>query len=222
MYLRNLEGDLRAKFREPFTKKVKGTKRKAEDDRVGEGMEFPFPDDIPGFVAERDATWDENFRELPAGMLNDALAAASIIAERKSIKETEKGGQIFSVCMKEEGVYAVEKSTGKILAPERVQDAIDRDDLELWLTAWNDEIDGLSMEGEHISHNHTMAEIRKMGINDPALPTRMISAAKYRGAEFDRRKGRMICQGFRAIEGVHHDGKIFAASPSQYDTHRSL
>ena len=44
----------------------------------------------------------------------------------------------------------------------------------------------------------------------------MISAAKYRGAEFDRRKGRLICQGFRAIEGVHHDGKTFAASPSQY------
>ena len=56
MYLRNLEGDLRTKFREPFTKKVKGTRRKAEDDRVGEGMEFPFPDDRPGFVEERDAT----------------------------------------------------------------------------------------------------------------------------------------------------------------------
>jgi hypothetical protein len=48
----------------------------------------------------------------------------------------------------------VEKSTGKIVAPERVQDAIDRGDLELWLTAWNDKLDGLSMEGEHIAHNH--------------------------------------------------------------------
>lgn len=44
----------------------------------------------------------------------------------------------------------------------------------------------------------------------------MISAAKHRGAEFDRRKGRLICQGFRAIEGVHHDGKTFTASPSQH------
>lgn len=216
MYLRNLEGDLRAKFREPFTKKVKGTKRKAEDDRVGEGIKFPFPDDLPNFVKERDATWQENFRELPIEMLNDALAAASIIAERKTVKNVEKGGQIFSVSMKEEGVYAVEKSTGKILAPERVQDAIDRDDLELWLTAWNEELEGLSMDGEHISHGHTMDEVKRMGIYEPPLPTRMISAAKYRGIEFDRRKGRMICQGFRAIEGVHHDGKSFAASPSQH------
>ena len=216
MYLRNLEGDLRAKFREPFTKKVKGTKRKAEDDRVGEGIKFPFPDDVPKFVEERDATWQENFRELPTEMLNDALTAASIIAERKTVKNVEKGGQIFSVSMKEEGVYAVEKSTGKILAPERVQDAIDRDDLELWLTAWNEELEGLSMDGEHISHGHTMDEVKRMGIYEPPLPTRMISAAKYRGIEFDRRKGRMICQGFRAIEGVHHDGKSFAASPSQH------
>jgi len=44
----------------------------------------------------------------------------------------------------------------------------------------------------------------------------MMSAAKYRGLDFDRRKGRLICQGFRAIEGIHHDGKAFAASPSQY------
>ena len=74
----------------------------------------------------------------------------------------------------------------------------------------------MSMEGEHITHNHTLAEVRKLGILEPPLPTRMISAAKYRGLEFDRRKGRMICQGFRAIKGVHHDGKSFAASPSRH------
>ena len=82
---------------------------------------------------------------LPTTRVHHALAAASIIAERKTVKNVEKGGQIFSVSMKEEGVYAVEKSTGKILAPERVQDAIDRDDLELWLTAWNEELEGLSL-----------------------------------------------------------------------------
>jgi hypothetical protein len=118
--------------------------------------------------------------------------------------------------MKEEGVCAVEKSTGKILAPERVQDAVDRDDLGSWLTAWNEELEGLSMDGERVSHGHTMAEVREMGIFEPPLPARMTSAAKHRGIEFDRRKGRMICQGFRAIEGVHHDGKAFAASPSSH------
>jgi hypothetical protein len=136
-------------------------------------------------------------------MINDSLMAASVVAAKvEASTETS-------------GAFAVEKSTGKIIAPERAQDAIDRDDLELCLTAWNDELEGLSMDGQRISHNHTREEVRKTGINEPALPTRMISAAKYRGLEFDRRKGRLICQGFRAIEGTHHDGKAFAASPSQ-------
>jgi hypothetical protein len=86
MHLRNLEGDLRAKFREPLTKKVKGTRRKAEDGRVGEGMEFPFPDDTPGFVAERDATWDEHFRELPAGTLNAQRRTGSSKHHRRKEK----------------------------------------------------------------------------------------------------------------------------------------
>ena len=150
---------------------------------------------------------------MPAKEMDECLQAAHIVA-RKSWRRDDEG--VFSVDIKTEEAFAVETSTGKILAPERVQDAIDRDDLELWLTAWNEELEGLSMDGEHITHNHTLAEVKEMGIHEPPLPTRMISAAKYRGLEFDRRKGRMICQGFRAIEGVHHDGKSFAASPSQH------
>jgi hypothetical protein len=168
---------------------------------------------VPSFVLERHALWKSNFREMPAKEIDECLQAAHTTA-RKSWRRDDEG--VFSVDIKTEEAFAVEASTGKILAPERVQDAIDRGDLELWLTARNEELEGLSMDGEHITHNHALTEVKKMGMHEPPLPTRMISAAKHRGLDFDRRKGRMICQGFRAIEGVHHDGKSFAASPSQH------
>ena len=203
-YLKFLPPELQKYIKNPFGKKPKGMPRHAGDDRVGEGHQFPDPEDLEEYISERNKTWKKNYKEVPTKMINDSLMAASVVASKvEASTETS-------------GAFAVEKSTGKVIAPERVQDAIDRDDLELWLTAWNDELEGLSMDGQHISHNHTREEVRKMGIHEPALPTRMISAAKYRGLEFDRRKGRLICQGFRAIEGIHHDGKAFAASPSQY------
>jgi hypothetical protein len=212
MYLKHLDKSLKRKFVVSFAKRKGKGPMHAKDFRVGEGLSFTFPEDIPEYILERNSVWKANFREIPKKMMEESLAAASIIASR-TIK---RAGDVFSVNLKTEETFLVEKSSGKILAPERVQDAIDRDDLELWLTAWNEELDGLSMDGEHITHNHTLAEVRGMGIAEPPLPTRMISAAKYRGLEFDRRKGRMICQGFRAIKGVHHDGKSFAASPSQH------
>ena len=213
MYLKHIDPELAKGFQVSFGKKPRGTKGHSRDNRVGEGLQFPMPEDLPEFLSERNALWERNFREVPTQMMEESLQAAQIIAERSWRRGDD---DVFSVDLKNEEAFAVERSSGKILAPERVQDAIERDDLELWLTAWNDELDGLSMNGEHITHNHTIEEVKKMGIFEPPLPTRMISAAKYRGLEFDRRKGRMICQGFRAIEGVHHDGKSFAASPSQH------
>jgi hypothetical protein len=45
---------------------------------------------------------------------------------------------INALQINKEEAMVVEKSTGtRLLTPDRVQDAIDRDDLELWLTAWN-------------------------------------------------------------------------------------
>ena len=55
-----------------------------------------------------------------------------------------------------------------------------------------------------------------MGITSPPVSTRMISDAKYKGHEFDKRKGRLIVQGFKQIVGTHYDGKTFTPSPSQY------
>ena len=91
---------------------------------------------------------------------------------------------MFSVNLKNEEAFLVEKSSGKILAPERAQDAIDRDDLELWLTAWHEELEGLSMDGEHVTHDHTLSEVKEMGILEPPLPTRMISAATSNEDDF--------------------------------------
>ena len=222
MYWKCLDKEIRNNVGYPFAK----GKRNARENRVGEGIHFPSPLSLPAFVQLRQKTWKENFRETPRKMMREAEEMAALIAMKGTVRretlkymagvvsrEKNDGGEKM---IEPSEVFLVEKSTGKIVAPERVQDAIDRGDLELWLTAWNDELDGLSMEGEHITHNHTWEEVLAFGIKEPALPTRMISAAKYRGAEFDRRKGRLICQGFRAIEGVHHDGKTFAASPSQY------
>jgi hypothetical protein len=105
-------------------------------------------------------------------MMNESLMAASMVAAKLESK-AEVGG-----------TFAVEKSTGKVIAPERAQDAIDRDGLELWLTAWSDELEGLSMDGQHTSHNHTLEEVRKMGINEPPLRARTMFAAKCRGLDF--------------------------------------
>ena len=216
MYHKHLAPELKDKIAVNFSKKRRRSTEHARSNRVGEGHEFPHPEDLPGFIQERDALWKSNFREVTTKEMGESMQAAHVIAEKSGRRSRRGEKDVFSVDLKREEAFLVEKSSGKILAPERVQDAIDRDDLELWLTAWNEELEGLSMNGEHISHNHTLAEVRAMGILEPPLPTRMISAAKYRGLEFDRRKGRMICQGFRAIEGIHHDGKSFAASPSQH------
>ena len=194
IYWKHLEKELKRKIAYPFNK----GKRNAKQNRVGEGLLFPFPKCLPLFVKERDEMWKSNFKETPRKVMREAEEMAALI-EMKEIQRRHLNRRVSS--------FLVEKSSNKIIAPERVQDAIDREDLELWITAWNEELDGLSMEGEHITHDHTLEEVKQYGI---------ISAAKYRGAEFDRRKGRLICQGFRAIEGVHHDGKTFAASPSQH------
>jgi hypothetical protein len=212
MYLKHLDKSLKRKFVVSFAKRKGKGPMHAKDFRVGEGLCFVFPENIPEYILERNSVWKANFREIPKKMMEESLAAASIIASRTR----KRAGDVFSVNLNNEESFLVEKSSGKVLAPERVQDAIDRDDLELWLTAWNEELDGLSMDGEHMTHDHALAEVRGMGIAEPPLPTRMISAAKCRGLDFDRRKGRMTCQGFRAIKGVHHDGKSFAASPSQH------
>ena len=160
MYLGCLDESLRKRFPVTFSKRIRRKAQHAADYRVGEGLHFPFPEDVPEFMAERNALWKDNFREVPAEMMEEALISASIIARRRKRRE----GDVFTVNLNREEAFLVERSTGKIIAPERVQDAIDRDNLELWLTAWNEELDGLSMDGEHISHNHTLKEVREMGI----------------------------------------------------------
>ena len=129
------------------------------------------------------------------------------------------GGGIFGLNVdgEMEGVLimGVSKTTGKIVAPKNVSEAYDRDDLEMWIACWDDEMNKLS-KMEHITHGHTRKELEDLGITAPPISTRMISDAKYKGHEFDKRKGRLIVQGFKQIKNVHYDGKVFTPAPSQY------
>jgi len=108
--------------------------------------------------------------------------------------------------MEEVLIMGVSKTTGRIVAPKNVSEAYDRDDLEMWIACWDDEMKKLS-KMEHITHGHTRKELEDLGITAPPISTRMISDAKYKGHEFDKRKGRLIVQGFKQItlrwEGVH-------------------
>jgi hypothetical protein len=117
MYLRHIDPELRKRFSVTFGKKPKGSKGHARDCRIGEGLKFPFPEDLQSYVEERDQLWEANFRELPTKELEEAYQAARIIA-KKSMRRGEI--PIFTVDLKSEEAITVEKSTGKILAPERV------------------------------------------------------------------------------------------------------
>ena len=103
----------------------------------------------------------------------------------------------------------------RIMPPESVADAVDRKDIELILESWDSEMTSLGKFGA-ITHNHTRADLIKMGISTPPIPTRMLSDVKYKDGEFEKYKGRMIAQGFRMIKGVHFDGKTFSPTPNQH------
>ena len=132
--------------------------------------------------------------------------------------------------------YFVEKSTqrvlhvesargggiavGKLAPPEKVQEAIDRDDIELLLEAWDMEMDSLGEFGA-ITHDHTKSDLLKAGIKTTPIPTRMISDIKYRDGVLEKYKGRMVGQGFKMVPGVHYDGKTFSPTPNQH-THKIM
>jgi hypothetical protein len=90
-HLRHLDPRLRDKFKTSFDKKRKGMIRHANEDRVGEGLHFPFPEDIQSYIDERNAAWKENFREVPTEMLNESLMAANVVAGKSEARETKSG-----------------------------------------------------------------------------------------------------------------------------------
>lgn len=73
--------------------------------------------------------WKRNFKETPRKVIREAEEMAALI-EMKEIQRRHLNRRVSS--------FLVEKPSNKIIAPERVQDAIDREDLELWMTAWNE------------------------------------------------------------------------------------
>ena len=88
MYLDCLDESLRKRFDVSFSKRHRRTSQQARDYRVGEGLHFPFPEDVPKFVATRDALWKSNFRETPTKMMEESLAAEASLREGE--KEEKK------------------------------------------------------------------------------------------------------------------------------------
>jgi hypothetical protein len=66
-----------------------------------------------------------------------------------------------------------------MLPPESVADAVDRKDIELVLKSWDSEMTSLGKFGA-ITHNHAKADLIKMGISTPPIPTRVLSDVKIR------------------------------------------
>ena len=103
----------------------------------------------------------------------------------------------------------------RIAPPDSVADAVGRNDLELIIESWDSEMESLGKYGA-MTHNHTKADLFKMGISTPPIPTRMLSDVKYKDGILEKYKGRCIAQGFRMIKGVHFDGKTFSPTPNQH------
>jgi hypothetical protein len=103
----------------------------------------------------------------------------------------------------------------RITPPASVADAVDRKDIGLILESWDSEMTSLG-KFKAITHNHTRADLIKMGISTPPIPTRMLSDVKYKDGKSEKYKGRMIALGFRMIKGVHFDGKTFSPTPNQH------
>ena len=194
-----LDKDLKAAFMFPF---MKGRKKA---DKLKPGIAFPHYKQMRGYDEALSVFY--KMHELPNPISLIRKAIYDIQGEACQRKGVEGGREIR--------VMFVDKKDGKVIAPERVQDAYDMDDLELWIECWDEEMGKLENAG-HITHGHTRAELVKMGITSPPISTRMLSAAKYKGHTFDKRKGRMIVQGFKQIPNVHYDGKVFTPAPSQY------
>ena len=198
-YYDALPVDLKLQFRFPF---IKGDKKK---EKLRGGMVFPHPEGMVRFKEGRQGYYRNNDIATPVRLIREAIRSVEVEACRRKGRGKEK----------ELRVLMVEKSTGKVVAPSKVQEAYDRDDFQLWVECWDEEMGKLENAG-HITHGHTRGEILKMGITSPPVSTRMISDAKYKGHQFDKRKGRLIVQGFKQQVGIHYDGKVFTPSPSQY------
>ena len=196
VYYDSLPSETKKLFQYPF---MKG---KTKADKLRGGIVLPHPSTLPKFAEGMKGYYRAHELPVPVRLIRDAV---SLVEEQL---RGEKEGQEVRVLM-------VSKLTGKVVAPGKVQEAYDWEDLELWIDSWDKEMEGLQNMG-HITHGHTKGDLLKMNITSPPVSTRMISDAKYKGHVFEKRKGRMIVQGFKEIPGVHYDGKVFTPAPSQY------
>ena len=208
-------------------------------------IKFPNPINDPKFHDAINNLWVNNDVRAPQSLIDRAVSQIqegelrkdrSSNANRQSRNESNTFYNVPTIKMtkkklpteKEDDppfLYYVETSTqkllhaspltSKIMPPNNVQDAIDRDDIELLLEGWDTEIAQLGEFGA-ITHDHTKDDLSRLGITTPSIPTRMISDIKYSDGKLTKYKGRCVAQGFRMIKGVHYDGKTFSPTPNQH------
>ena len=113
----------------------------------------------------------------------------------------------------------IDKVTGKITSPKNLFAAFNRPDAKLWEAAWQKEADALDSKGV-ISHNHTLDELRAMGITAPPIPMGVLLDVKYdQDGEVEKYKARNVLKGHKGnvYKGVHYT-ETFSAAPDLNST----
>ena len=113
----------------------------------------------------------------------------------------------------------IDKVTGKITSPKNLFAAFKRPDAKLWQAAWQKEADALDSKGV-ISHNHSLDELRAMGITAPPIPMGVLLDVKYdQDGDVEKYKARNVLKGHKGnvYKGVHYT-ETFSAAPDLNST----
>jgi len=86
---------------------------------------------------------------------------------------------------------------------------------EEWLVSINKEWDGLCEQGV-FSHDHTLADLRKMGIMGKPVPCSTALTHKYKDGILEKLKTRICIAGHKGnvTKGIHYSD-VFSPSPIQ-------
>jgi len=109
----------------------------------------------------------------------------------------------------------LDDKTGKISNPRNMTEAMNRTDKDLWITALFKELDALDELGV-LSHDHTMKEVRGVGITASAVPMQLLFDVKYHpDGSLDKYKVRNVVNGHKGyMRRGEHFFNTFSASPS--------
>ena len=101
-------------------------------------------------------------------------------------------------------------------APRSINEALMGERAEEWLVSINKEWDGLCEQGV-FSHDHTLADLRKMGIMGKPVPCSTALTHKYKDGILEKLKTRICIAGHKGnvTKGIHYSD-VFSPSPIQH------